>query len=96
MRFQVADYCGDKLYTNTFKLTVIPNKPPYVNHVPSNATFYKGQDSRTVPTPTDMFVDPGDSFSVYTTLWLEKDSQSLRTYFNESGNYIYITIYIEL
>ena len=88
--FQVVDYCGVKYNTNTFKLKVDPNKPPSINKMPSNVVFFKGQDSMTIPTPINMFLDPGDTFSIYTTLCLEKGSQALRTYYNETGNYIQV------
>ena len=58
--------------------------------MPPNAVFYKGQGSRKVPTPSIMFNDPGDILDIYTTLWLEKDSQSMRTYFNKTGSYIQV------
>ena len=90
MHFEITDYWGDNHYTNTFKLTVLPNNPPVVNNVPSRATFYKGQTSRTISTPINMFIDPGDSLTIYTTLCLEKDSQQLRTYYNETENCIYV------
>ena len=91
MYFEVDDYWGDKHFTNIFNLIVLPNKAPIVNHIPQNATFYKGQSPMTIITPNDMFVDPGDTFSIFTTLCLEKNSLLLRTSYNESGNYIKVT-----
>ena len=41
--FQVKDYWGDIVYSNTFRITVLPNSPPYIVEKLNNVTFYKGQ-----------------------------------------------------
>ena len=88
--FQVIDYWGDTQNTNVFNLTVDPNKPPTENGKISNVVFYKGQESRKIPTVENMFLDPGDILNIYTTLWFEKDSQSMNVYYNKTGNYIQV------
>lgn len=66
-RFEVTDYCGDKYYTNEFKLTIYPNRAPVLNYKLPNATFYKGQEDVKIQTPSNMFTDPGDTILIYTT-----------------------------
>ena len=61
-KFQVIDYWGDPHFTNGFDLSVQPNQPPVLNKKPENYTFYKGEQTMIMPTPADMFLDPGCSF----------------------------------
>ena len=87
-RFQITDYWGDQYYTNRFNITVYSNQPPILNHKPSNITFYKGEGHVKIYTPQEMFIDPGDTFMVYTSLCFENDSRKLITIYNQTGNYI--------
>lgn len=90
LRFKVTDYWGDSVLTNEFKLNVLKNNPPIVNQAPENKTFYKGQEYSSISLPENMFVDPGDTVDIYTSFWIEGDSKSLNTYFNQSSNLILI------
>ena len=42
--------------------------------------------------PAQIFSDPGDTFEVYTSIWIEKNSQSLITYYNDTANYMFVDI----
>ena len=93
--FQVSDYWGNILNTNAFRVTILPNSPPIINSRPNNATFYKGQQVGIITTPNEMFIDPGDTFKIYTTLCIEKESQLVRTSYIQSKNHILVTYPME-
>ena len=46
---------------------------------------------QSIPTPSAIFTDPGDTFKIYTTLWIEVESQSVRASYNQSENHILVT-----
>lgn len=58
---------------------------------PKAPVFYKGQAYGTIQAPDVMFLDPGDTFKIYTTLCIEKSAQYLRTYYNKDGNMIEVS-----
>ena len=89
--FQVTDYWGDITNTYPFRLTILPNTPPNIINRPSNATFYKGQSIGVVKISSDMFVDYGDIFKIYTTLCIENDSQSVRVTYSQTDNNIIVS-----
>ena len=87
-KFKVIDYWGDPHFTNTFGLSVQRNKPPVFNKKPENYTFYKGEQSKIIPTPADMFLDPGDTLYIATANCYEANAESVKTIFNKTGNFI--------
>ena len=89
--FQVTDYWGDIVKTDPFRVTVLPNTPPSIINRPSNVTFYKGQSIGVVQTSGKMFVDSGDTFKIYTTLWVENDSKSVRASYIQANSSILVT-----
>ena len=87
-KFQVIDYWGDPHFTNGFDLSVQPNQPPVLNKKPENYTFYKGEQTMIMPTPADMFLDPGDTLYIATANCYGSNAESVKTKFNKTGNFI--------
>ena len=89
--FQVTDYWGDIIKTDQFRITVLPNAAPLVANRPTNKIFYKGQLEGVIHMPDNMFVDPGDTFKIYTNIWIEEESQSVDATYLQSNNSILVT-----
>ena len=90
LKFSVADYCGDLHFTDAFKLTIKENQPPIANYKPDKFIFYKGQQTAKIHTPTDIFIDPGDTLMIAIGNWFKGQSEFVKTSYNATRNYIMI------
>ena len=90
-KFKVTDLCGDEHYTNTFTVTLMPNKPPTIVNKIDNGIFYEGMLIGKIPVASELFADPGDTLAFFTTRWIEDIFMPINATYMQSENSINIS-----
>ena len=88
LMFKVIDHWGNPFYTNSFSLISYVNKSPVIVERPKDAVLYRGQEYGVIPTPSNMFYDPGDTLTITTTKWTERSATNVVTIFDRGKNEI--------
>ena len=90
-KFKIVDYCGDAHYSNAFYVTILKNQHPIVVGTIPNSTFYEGQLNGTIPVPSPLFIDPGDTLIIETSLCLQVESQPIKATYKKDDNVIKVS-----
>ena len=89
-KFKITDLCGDEHYTNIFIVTLSPNKPPIIVNKIDNGVFYEGMLIGKIPVASELFADPGDILTFFTTRWIEDIFMPINATYMQSENNINI------